>query len=73
MRQISRDPFARETLLKSNYLDSSGTKTCDWCGSKRPDRYLYQYFTERDSINPRPVGIKGLFCSIACMRNYHAH
>lgn len=62
MRQISRDPFARETLCR----ESAGPGRCQWCGQFR--RPVYQYFLDQDT--GRRNDISGVFCSVQCMRDY---
>ena len=71
-RQISRDPFARTTLMRRSVR--SAVTNCDWCGEKRRDGVLYQYGTENDGISKNYVGPhwhKGLFCSKQCHDDYH--
>jgi hypothetical protein len=63
---ISRDPFAREELHRESV---STTCTCDVCGSTRKGGKLFRYFVEEDQGRTNPI--KGLFCSVGCMRIYH--
>lgn len=73
MRQISRDSFARETLLNKRVYTQ---KTCDWCGQQKMTpkghTYLYKYIVIPDSISNRDGEIPGLFCSVECMKAYHS-
>jgi hypothetical protein len=70
---ISRDPFAREELYRTTV--EAGDHTCSSCGqtrvSKVGNKFLFQYYIERDGLISRQNVIKGLFCSINCMREYH--
>ncbi len=66
--QISHDGFARQSLLRDSVETS---KSCDWCGEKRKSGNLFAYRVERDSLGARSNQIKGLFCSVNCMRIYH--
>ena len=72
MKQIRHDAFAREAILRETVYTS---KTCDFCGNAKHTfdgtPYLYRYYVEQDGINTRPEPIKGLFCSIGCMRAYN--
>ena len=80
MRQISRDPFARSTLLRY-VAECSDTETCTTCGAVRVKNKagrlqpLYQYMNHSDGMNSAPLRapswIKGKFCSIGCWRQYH--
>lgn len=65
MREISRDPFARETLCRETTA-KHGRKPCDWCGSREG---RFAYFTETDS--GRRHYHKGEFCSKPCHDSYH--
>ena len=68
--QISHDAFARESILRETVSVRSG-RTCEWCGGIRKNQTLFQYFIEPDSYGSSRNEIKGLFCSIGCMRTYH--
>jgi hypothetical protein len=69
---ISRDPFAKKEMHKERLYSN---KTCGFCGqtkeTKNKRKYLFQYRIEPDSIGSRKNIINGLFCSIACMKDYH--
>jgi hypothetical protein len=65
MRFIKRDPFARTALFSSKVATQ---KTCDWCGQNNKG-YLYCYTVEHDA--GRKETVKGLFCCVGCMRDYH--
>ena len=69
MAYISRDPFAREELHRRT---EETTQSCAWCGQTRKSGTLFRYVIEPDSCTPRDHIIKGLFCSIDCMREYHS-
>ena len=66
--QISRDPFARTTLVR--FTSRIGNDTCDWCGGRRPKGGLFQYVTETD--NGRQSGDDHRFCLIGCYRSFHS-
>lgn len=65
-----RDPFSRITLMRRKLYQC---QRCEWCGThaKGPQARLFQYGYERDGLATRPEPVKGLFCSISCMRSYH--
>jgi len=81
---ISRDPFARQELHRRTVYTTTG-ETCKWCGNVRhtksknyldPNdtrnnsrRFLYCYTIEDDS--GRKSDIRGLYCSVSCMRAYN--
>lgn len=65
MQQISRDPFARTTLLREVVPTP---KSCDFCGSKRKSGKLFRYSVESDGGSRN--SIRGLFCSKSCMEAY---
>ena len=72
MTQVSRDPFARTTIMRERIYGLSDP-TCQFCGQthKTPKGrpYLYRYYLDSDG------GLRqkfpGLFCSIDCMRSYN--
>lgn len=65
-RLISRDPFARETLMREK-----GEKSrCDWCGNQNNHCGTFQYFYETDGGKTNPI--RGNFCCVACMRSYNS-
>lgn len=66
--QLSHDGFARESLLRDSVEIS---RSCDWCGGKRKNGKLFAYRVQGDSFGARSSQIKGLFCSVNCMRSYH--
>lgn len=85
MSYVSRDPFAREELHRQrvycNSLPPTATstgygtvKTCDWCGqvphTPTGRNYLFAYWIETDGGTKKDI--KGMFCSVDCMRT-HAH
>ena len=78
--QISRDPFARTTLVRRIYTDDLVGAKCDWCGNPRKGHkgylaHLFQYGTENDGINQSYIGPhwhKGLFCSKSCHDSYQS-
>lgn len=66
--QISRDPFARTTLVRDRVSTDKG---CDFCGSRLKRPHLYRYGTEPDRVVPRVNWHKGVFCSKSCHDSYH--
>ena len=69
MSYVSRDPFARTELHR---IPVHTLQTCDFCGQARKIKstnLLYTYQIEHDG--GRKESIRGLFCSIGCMRSYH--
>lgn len=77
LAHISRDPFARQTLMRETVrcgLDTFHNATCQNCGSTSDTpranyRRLFRYIISPDAGRDNPI--KGLFCSIECMRPYH--
>lgn len=72
MAKVSRDCFAREEVHRRNIFTAT---SCDFCGSyrytKRHRSYLYEYRIETDGGSKNTI--RGLFCSVGCMRAYHGH
>jgi hypothetical protein len=71
---ISRDPFAREEIIRMRVPIVFNGASCSFCGQvkhsgKARNPYLFQYGIERDS--GARAWSKGLFCSIGCYRLYH--
>ena len=64
---ISRDPFAREELVRRVIHTE---KTCDWCGNNCHNR-LFEYGIESDALYHRVNWIKGHFCSVNCMMDFY--
>ncbi len=73
--QNSRDPFARQSLVRETVSDSA--RSCVWCGDwryrggKAVVGLLFRYGTQHDDRG----GIdwhKGEFCSKSCHDSYHA-
>jgi len=62
--QISHDGFARQSVFRESVKTD---KTCSWCGSKRQTGKLFQYSVENDD-GVRANRIRGLFCSLPCMK-----
>ena len=67
--QISRDPFARETVVRE--IVHTTTETCGWCGNNHHN-HLFRYGVEPDSISCRVNWSKGIFCSVDCWRTYNS-
>jgi hypothetical protein len=71
--QISRDPFARETLVRRV---SDHQIKCTECGNTRMHKgkvaYAFEYGTERDSISGGVNWHLGAFCSKSCHDSYHS-
>lgn len=67
---LSHDAFARHELVRRV---SDNHSDCDWCGRQRNGsdnpRGLYQYGIRADDSG-RVNEIRGLFCSVSCMRSY---
>jgi hypothetical protein len=75
MRQLARDPFARQTLVRVVVRPLHG-RTCSWCGGVRTSQrsrtpFLYRYGTEPDAVHPGVVWHTGEFCSKSCHDAYH--
>lgn len=70
MRQISRDPFARETLERYAVRPKQGHgDDCAWCGNLNARGKLYIYVTVPDA--GRAHADDKAFCSIDCRRAYY--
>ncbi len=65
--QISHDAFAREALTREVVRTQA---TCSWCGNNHHGR-LFRYYVEPDRVQSQQNAIKGLFCSVNCMRTYN--
>ena len=69
--QLSRDPFARETLIRRR-VQIVG-QDCKWCGkvhiTKAGVKFLYEYGIERDGSSTAAWENK-LFCSKECRDSY---
>jgi hypothetical protein len=66
--QISRDPFARETLYRRSVQSDVG---CFYCGQSRygpSSNMLWQYGIEQDGICTTIHWDIALFCCIDCYR-----
>jgi hypothetical protein len=66
--QLGSDPFSRETLVRETRREIP--RGCDWCGRRRKSWSLYAY--GQQSPMGRVNWIRGLFCSVGCMRTYHS-
>lgn len=76
MRAISRDPFARTTLVREIIEPLASNQTCDFCGGVGTSRrrripLLYRFGTEHDAVHPRVAWHGGAFCSRSCHDAYH--
>jgi len=60
---ISRDPFAREDLIR---VKADVIGSCAWCGRKGK----FRYGVWRDGIRTRPEFDSHLFCSVSCYRTF---
>jgi hypothetical protein len=82
MRQVSRDPYARTTLMRRTVTGYSvdtvggfGSRlySCDWCGTTRhtkngkPTAYRYETHSDGGRVHEH----KGTFCSKSCHDSYH--
>jgi hypothetical protein len=68
MTCLSHDAFARTELHR---FTEATTETCAWCGGTRKHGKLFRYEIQKDD-GGSPSRIKGLFCSVGCMRTYHS-
>lgn len=64
--QISRDPFARTTLVRETVQCND---RCAWCGSRRKTG-MFRYGTQRDDRGGTNWHA-GLFCSKGCHDDYY--
>lgn len=68
MSLVSHDPIAREELHKEEVEGD-----CWECGSSNRRGRVFAYWIEEDdSLSRKRHYVKGLFCSIGCMRIYHS-
>lgn len=80
--QVSRDPFARESLVRES-VEVSGCVSCSWCGNVRlagrrvhamrdsdGKAKLFRYTVETDG--GRSFQDDKLFCSLSCRRSYQS-
>jgi hypothetical protein len=78
--QISRDPFARTTLVRE-VCDYAIRYRCEWCGAIRAKqsanvvigttcKHMFRYGTQRDDRGGT-YWHPGEFCSKACHDSYH--
>lgn len=67
LTQISHDPYARTEVLRST-VPAEDRGQCDNCGQPN-GRFIY--YTQNDGISTKPQRLKGAFCNIQCMRDYH--
>lgn len=74
IRHISRDPFARTSLVRRIVWVHSPSRTCSWCDGQRitpaGNRYLFSYGTEYDDNNHLNWH-EGRFCADDCFYSYH--
>ena len=68
---LSHDPFARQSLAREQ-IDPQPGVTCSWCGGLNRYGKLFAYAIQSDGYGARPRRSNGLFCSVACMREYRA-
>jgi|SRR6185437_13594627 len=71
--QVNRDPFARQSVERQRRYNI-GNADCRGCGQSKHTAvrrlpYLYAYRVVPDS--GRTYDIRGLYCSISCMRSAH--
>lgn len=71
---ISRDPFARQEIVRKRVHNATFVKGCYWCGRLRHtpsgDVVMFQYGTQ-DDASGRINWHTGYFCSIGCHNAYH--
>lgn len=75
MTTISRDSFARQTLMR-DFEWSPPTNGCTWCGefllTPAKINYLWKYTVEHDGGGFGPIAVlSGRFCSDDCLFSYH--
>lgn len=75
MKQISRDPFARLSIVRRS-VHVHHFQTCKWCGNKgkrlQSGLYrLFEYGTDNDDRNGLVDWHKGYFCSKSCHDSYY--
>lgn len=75
-RMLTRDPFARATLMRERLYvtECTSTRTCAWCDNvkhtKNGRAYLFFYWWESDSTMRRWVHTRRPFCSVSCWRSF---
>lgn len=69
--QISRDPFARSSLVRQ--VDKTEGESCRWCGATvgLGVSRLFRYGTEHDA-RPNVDWENELFCGKSCHDSYHS-
>ena len=72
--QVSRDPFARFSIIRRNVPKSEVTlnETCAWCGNKRRSGGLFEFGVEHDDRPYRPDFDGQFFCSKSCRDTYYS-
>lgn len=72
-RNIERNPYARETLVRKIEYTENG---CKECGQKKATRtgkkFLYNYGVDYDSYRKKTAWDDYNFCSISCRRIYYS-
>lgn len=73
MRNLQRDPYARETHIKQNVRVVF--RTCAWCGDpgkelKSGEHLLYRYGVETDNLRDAVHLSKEVFCCKSCYESY---
>lgn len=66
---INHDPFSRVELQRESLPAQAGG--CKFCGNLNYKGGLFRYLISRDDRPSRPDALRGVFCSIQCMRSYH--
>jgi hypothetical protein len=70
-RLINRDPFAREELYKEYIQHDTSKGGCDNCDGTDKNGRIYRFYSEPDGLLNRKNYLKGQFCSVGCMKEYH--
>lgn len=77
MRFLSRDPFARASVVRREF-NAGPTEGCAWCGQRAARAYkrvirakLYEYGTFADD-QPNPTWDGRRFCSKTCRDTFHS-
>ena len=75
MHAVSRDSFARTTLMRTIVRPLTPGQDCRWCGNVRHARRggssLFRYGTESDAVRSRIHWRDGEFCSKSCHDAYY--
>ncbi len=67
---VSRDPFARETIVKRKATKAECASGCAFCGCRAGVGPLYVYGVDPDRVVPRTSWDRKAFCSKGCRDAY---